>query len=587
MRYIAAAVPPPSSLVIPARLKARLEAVDRPARLLELGSRAYSTDPRIALGRASAAGLAFVVLDLWAPGQDPDREDVAPPEPALPPAVWLQRVVARGAPGAGYAVAYGWARHTGLSAVILPLPEDLSADAILALGRALASRDTPGPDVWVEVPWSAAGHEAWRRVAALVDHDPRVAPCLRIVGRPPKAEVLAGWRRAVPACLALTAPPTGKVLQAALTEVMRGRTRRAYLDGVSQEAAQPELETLFAEAWTGVPHPAQLAVDHADGLIDPVQPLRDHIGAVVYQNFEQVAPKYEAYRRAVGSALKDAWPKLQRGKKAKAVQVAVLGAGRGPLVDATLAAADDTRIPVKVTAVEKNPHAAVTLRQRRAAWGGRVEVIESDMRQVPREGRFHLAVSELLGGFGDNELSPECLDGVQGLLTKDGVSLPRRSTSYLAPVECAFLWSAARKKACSLDVAYGVHPDRAEVLAAYQPCFTFEHPDPGSDFTRQASLRFVAERAGVVHGFMGTFDAALDGVEVFGNHPEAPISVALGWAPLFFPLRQPLRVEKGEALEVAFFRERDARRVWYAWALMAPVQGALQNAGGEGGFLTY
>jgi protein arginine N-methyltransferase 5 len=583
---MAPAVPSSSNLVIPARLKARLEAVDRPARLLELGTRAVGADPRSALGRASAAGLGFVVLDLWNPGQDPDRADVAPPEPALPPAVWLQRVVGRGAAGAGYAVAYGWARHTGLSAVILPLPDDLSDAAILALGRALAQREVPGPDVWVEVPWSAAGHEAWRRVAALVDHDPRVSPCLRIVGRPPKPEVLGAWRRAVPACLALTAAPTGKALQAALTEVMRGRTRRIYLDGVSVDAAQAELETLFAEAWTGVPHDNQRAVDHTDGLIDPVQPLRDHIGAAVYQNFELVAPKYEAYRRAVARALQAALRPARRGRPAP-VSVAVLGAGRGPLVDATLAASAAAGVPVAVTAVEKNPHAAMTLRQRVEGWGGAVTVVESDMRDLPRDGRFQVVVSELLGGFGDNELSPECLDGVEGLLTKDGVSLPRQSTSYVAPVECSFLWSAARKKAPTLDVPYGVHPDRAEVLAPYQPCFTFHHPAPQADLRRQVSLRFVAARAGVVHGFLGTFDAALDDQEVFGNHPEAPISVALGWAPLFFPLRQPVRLARGEVVEVAFFRERDARRVWYAWAAMAPVQGALQNASGVGAFLTY
>ena len=33
-------------------------------------------------------------------------------------------------------------------------------------------------------------------------------------------------------------------------------------------------------------------------------------------------------------------------------------------------------------------------------------------------------VSELLGSFGDDELSPECLDGAQRFLKPDGISFP-------------------------------------------------------------------------------------------------------------------------------------------------------------------
>lgn len=35
-----------------------------------------------------------------------------------------------------------------------------------------------------------------------------------------------------------------------------------------------------------------------------------------------------------------------------------------------------------------------------------------------------IKVSELLGSFGDNELSPECLDGAQRFLKSDGISIP-------------------------------------------------------------------------------------------------------------------------------------------------------------------
>lgn len=43
-------------------------------------------------------------------------------------------------------------------------------------------------------------------------------------------------------------------------------------------------------------------------------------------------------------------------------------------------------------------------------------------------------MSELLGSWGDNELSPECLDGAQRFLKDGGVSIPQEYTSYIAPM---------------------------------------------------------------------------------------------------------------------------------------------------------
>lgn len=542
---------------------------------MELGVHSAVVDPRTALGMAASAGMDFVVLDLWRAGQDPDRSDVVLQEPALPATVWGTRVVVRGAPGAGWAAALGWARHTGLSALILPLPEGDRAAAV-ALGRALMSRETPGPAVWVELPWSQAGLDQWKVVSALVAHDPDVSPCLRLGRRSPSPAVLEAWRRTVPACIAIAAPPTASTMQDALTYLFSGRTKRAYLEGVDPKGARDAVQGAFQRAWSGVSVADQMMVDHKDQLIDPVQPLRDHIGAAIYQNFEQVGPKYEAYRRAVARAL------VQRQHLAP-VRVVVLGAGRGPLVDATLAASDETGIKVKVTAVEKNPHAAVTLRQRsESAWAGRVRVEETDIRALPKKARFDLAVSELLGGFGDNELSPECLKGMARFLGPGGTSLPASSTSYLAPMQCEFLWSAAARSPAGLDTPTGIHMDRAQLLADYQACFQFRHPedDPQDDLRRVATLTFVAERDGVVHGFAGTFDAALDAEDVFGNHPRAQVSVAHGWAPIFFPLRLPVRVKKQEKVTVSIWRERDAGRVWYAWAVLSPAVGPVQNARG-------
>ena len=49
-------------------------------------------------------------------------------------------------------------------------------------------------------------------------------------------------------------------------------------------------------------------------------------------------------------------------------------------------------------------------------WEGRVTIVSTDMRLWQPEEKADLVVSELLGSFGDNELSPECLIGAAHLL---------------------------------------------------------------------------------------------------------------------------------------------------------------------------
>ena len=49
-------------------------------------------------------------------------------------------------------------------------------------------------------------------------------------------------------------------------------------------------------------------------------------------------------------------------------------------------------------------------------WGDSVTIVSSDMRQWVAPEKSDILVSELLGSFGDNELSPECLDGVEKFL---------------------------------------------------------------------------------------------------------------------------------------------------------------------------
>lgn len=51
-------------------------------------------------------------------------------------------------------------------------------------------------------------------------------------------------------------------------------------------------------------------------------------------------------------------------------------------------------------------------------WGDLVTLVFGDMRVVTVPEPVDILVSELLGSFGDNELSPECLDGAMRFLRR-------------------------------------------------------------------------------------------------------------------------------------------------------------------------
>ena len=156
---------------------------------------------------------------------------------------------------------------------------------------------------------------------------------------------------------------------------------------------------------------------YADYLQAPLQPLFDNLEAQTYATFEADETKYVQYEEAIYQAL------LTRSRGA-AVRIWVCGAGRGPLVDRCIEAGKRARQRVHIVALEKNVNAIVGLQERAVReWGEDVvDVRVGDMRRIkpPRESdRADIVVSELLGSFGDNELSPECLDGAMRFLKRE------------------------------------------------------------------------------------------------------------------------------------------------------------------------
>lgn len=113
---------------------------------------------------------------------------------------------------------------------------------------------------------------------------------------------------------------------------------------------------------------------------------------MIYEVFERDQVKYVEYQRAIQKALEDLPIEIETPV------VMVVGAGRGPLVQATINASLLVQRKVKIYAVEKNPYAVNTLEDRvQNEWGNQVILVNEDMRTYNPPEMADILVSELLG----------------------------------------------------------------------------------------------------------------------------------------------------------------------------------------------
>ena len=337
-----------------------------------------------------------------------------------------------------------------------------------------------------------------------------------------------------------------------------------------------------------------LEAPYLDYLQSPLQPLQDNLESQTYETFERDAIKYDVYQEAIRTALLE-WTDHE-GNEAKPIVIMVVGAGRGPLVTAALSAAKQAERDVRVYAVEKNPNAVIHMqcRARVENWNhlSPVHIVHGDMRCWQAPEQADILVSELLGSFGDNELSPECLDGAQRFLKPNGISIPCSYTSYIQPITTHKIWTelASREKLDQFETPFVVKLHRFAPLSSPQAVFRFSHPEPmtGQD-TMEMDERMRNERSGrltfsnsiaggaLCHGFAGYFVARLyKGVEL-SIHPETHTPTMSSWFPIMFPLRQPIYIPKNGLIEVSMWRRCNAVRVWYEWMAIVPETGTTTD----------
>ena len=230
---------------------------------------------------------------------------------------------------------------------------------------------------------------------------------------------------------------------------------------------------------------ASLPAMYRDYLQSPLQPLHDNLSNQTYEVFESDPVKYAQYSAAIHLAFNDL-DVMFDSSESEPLVVWVVGAGRGPLVWAVLKSAEEAQVVVRVVAFEKNKHALQTLNALyHTLWQPYQSILTLQPHNIltyalPADGaRPHLLVSELLGSFGDNELSAECLDGACGWLREDGVCIPERSVSFLVPVRNARVMgqlAAGTVEGRETPYVVQLHACERVVEEEGRACFTFAHP---------------------------------------------------------------------------------------------------------------
>ena len=353
-------------------------------------------------------------------------------------------------------------------------------------------------------------------------------------------------------------------------------------------------------------------VSFQDWLQSPLQPLADNLESATYEVFEGDPVKYDQYEAAIAEAMAE-WKTLKKPSALGTAEnpynpeliVAVAGAGRGPLVSRVIRAAESTGTSIQLWALEKNQNAFVyLLNKNKREWNSRVTLVKTDMRgwagptpkgydsSATTTCTVDILVTELLGSFGDNELSPECLDGIQSHIARPyGISIPHSYTAHLSPISTPRLFADISSRVVSdpnaFDIPYVVRLFQLDFVAAkapghprFQQAWEFIHPvevSRSDDFAerfgkavkyttpgggsmygsggtnehnaRHCHLTFVCPTRGVIHGLAGYFESVLYKTEVDGSEKE-PVEISIlpdqidkkskdmiSWFPIFFPLK--------------------------------------------------
>jgi protein arginine N-methyltransferase 5 len=384
-------------------------------------------------------------------------------------------------------------------------------------------------------------------------------------------------------------------------------------------------------------------------LQEPWQPAASSLTLDEYAAMETCTVKYQLYTEALTKAIRthavSTSPQtgIRKGEEMVQLTILVCGAGRGPLVRASLMAADrvqqeimSLRLDMHVIAVEFNKVAYDYCVAQE--WPSTVRFFNCtasaftlDVATANGVPKFDIVVSELLGSFADNELAPEVLAATRALTKPGCIYIPQSHTSALYPITSESVrnilstshaenssdphqhpWNLAPWYESTREVR--MLPGHGSAMSVL-PAFTFNYPESLDKHTEQQSV-IVAQGLSWtvssidpvdVDGLCGVFTAKLyDDVilctfplEVQGREPlgasrrstvvssPSPRTPGLTeWMPMLFPLQKRIHLRAGlHELRAEMRRVKVGTSTHYEWSLshVSSENNAIQlhNAGGK------
>ena len=316
---------------------------------------------------------------------------------------------------------------------------------------------------------------------------------------------------------------------------------------------------------------------YADVIQTPLQPLRDNLQSQSYIAFEEDNIKYIQYEKAISLAIKDLI-----NKNIKFITICLFGGGRGPILRKIIQSLKNNNIDInnmndikiKIFCIEKNINAFNTLlkiKNKENIFFNNVTMIYKDMRYFnPKDyniDSIDICISELLGSFGDNELSPECLKNIEKYMSKNGIMIPYDYTSFLRPVYCPSIWSIIKDYKENFNSPYVIYFKKAYFpIEECKNVFYFKHDLKNlNNFNQYKSIIFNFNKDEIITGFAGYFESVLYKDIKLSINPLNYTNGLYCWFPIYFPSNKHIYIKKGENLIININRINDEKKVWYEW----------------------
>ena len=216
----------------------------------------------------------------------------------------------------------------------------------------------------------------------------------------------------------------------------------------------------------------------------------------------------------------------------------------------------------RVYAIEASDIIEVAKQARVGGLEKRVTFIKSfsEMAKLPE--KVDVIISEIIGTFAVEEnILAVISDARKRFLKDNGILIPSSIKMMIVPVESFDLYKEI--EFWSEDI-YGIDFSSIHKMAAnnryiksLDPGYFLSKPLPinsidfytveSKDLYINNTVSFIIERAGVLHGFGGWFEANLSKSITLSTAPPNPTT---SWKNVFFPVEKPVDVESGDSVVI-------------------------------------